>query len=83
MPGKPVKGDKFYQEYAPRVAMDRAEVASLDDRLETPAGRFEKCVRMRETTPLERDVCDKLYAPGVGLIKDESLLLMRIEKPGR
>jgi len=82
MPGKIVRGDRFYQEYAPDLAMDRAEIAGIDERLETPAGVFEQCLHVKETTPLEPDVSQKWYAPGVGLIKDDEFVLVRIEKPG-
>src|SRR4029078_7114428 len=33
MPGKPKVGDKFYQEIAPKVAMDRVEIVSTDETL--------------------------------------------------
>jgi len=59
------------------LAMDRAEVVSLTERLTTPAGTFEKCLKTRETTPLEPgDTEYKLYAPGVGLVQDGPLVLM-------
>lgn len=59
------------------LAMDRAEVVSLTERLTTPAGTFEKCLETRETMPLEPgDTEYKLYAPGVGLVQDGPLVLM-------
>ncbi|HSR29838.1 MAG TPA: hypothetical protein VLY63_04670 [Anaerolineae bacterium] len=76
MPGRPEVGMKYYQEIAPRVAMDRAEIVSLDATLKTPAGSFSNCLRTMEGTalnPLEREY--KIYASGIGLIQDESLLL--------
>jgi hypothetical protein len=79
MPGQPKKGDKYYQELAPKVAMDRVEIASVDETVKTPAGTFEHCVHLRETTPLEKDVSHKYYAPGVGMIKDDEFELA--EKP--
>jgi hypothetical protein len=75
MPAKPVVGEKFYQEIAPRVAMDRVEVVSINETVKTPAGVFEHCVHLRETTPLERAVSHKYYAPGVGIIKDDEFEL--------
>lgn len=75
MPGKAAVGDRFYQEVAPRVAMDRCEIVSLGERVETPGGVFERCVLVTETTPLERGVGRKWYAAGVGLIKDDDLAL--------
>jgi hypothetical protein len=76
MPGRPSVGDQFQQECAPGVAMDRVEVVALDERVETPAGVFEHCVHVKETTPLEKDVGHKWYAPGVGLIKDDEFVLV-------
>ena len=76
MPGKPSAGMRYYQEIAPGVAMDRAEVVSVDDTLETPAGPFSECLRTKEGTalnPLEQEF--KVYAPDIGLIQDANLLL--------
>jgi len=75
IPARPAAGQKFYQEIAPKVAMDRVEVISTDDTVKTPAGVFEHCVHVRETTPLERDVSHKYYAPGIGIIKDDEFEL--------
>jgi hypothetical protein len=73
--GKPKPGNKFYQEIAPKVALDRVEVVSVDETVRTPAGTFHHCVHLRETTPLEPDVSHKYYAPGVGMIKDDEFEL--------
>jgi hypothetical protein len=75
IPARPIVGQKFFQEIAPKVAMDRVEVVSIDETVKTPAGSFEHCVHLRETTPLEGDVSHKYYAPGVGMIKDDEFEL--------
>jgi hypothetical protein len=75
MPGHPAAGDRYYQELAPGVAMDRAEIVSLNERVQTPAGVFERCVHVKETTPLENDTGHKWYAPGIGLVKDDEMAL--------
>ncbi len=75
MAGTPLLGSRYYQEIAPQVAMDRAEIVGLDEPFETPAGRFEHCLRTEETTPLEKGREHKIYAPGIGLLKDGSLKL--------
>ena len=83
MPGDALLGARHYQEVAPGVAMDRAEIVSLTESLTTPAGRFETCLKVLETTPLEPDAREfKLYAPGVGLIQDGSMRLVRRSEPG-
>ena len=57
--------------------MDRVEIVSLTERSNTPAGIFERCLKMRETTPLEMFVRDyKVYAPGIGLVEDGDLKLV-------
>ena len=77
MPGKPSLGMRFYQEQAKGIAMDRAEIVSLTDRLTTRAGAFDHCVKTLETTPLETLAREyKIYAPGVGLVRDGNLNLV-------
>lgn len=76
MPGSPLLGARYFQEIAPDVAMDRAEVIRLDAVVETPFDVFERCLETQETSPIEPDSKDtKFYAPGVGLIVDGPLLL--------
>lgn len=75
MPGKPAVGMKHYMEMAPG-AMDRAEVVSVTEQVRTSAGVFRNCLKVRETSAVERgDVGYKLYAPGVGLVVDDSVRL--------
>jgi hypothetical protein len=74
MPGIPLLGARYYQELAPRVAMDRAEIVSLSETLATPAGEFKNVLEVRETTPLEPGATElKYYAAGIGLVQDGSL----------
>jgi hypothetical protein len=76
MPSRVLLGARFYQELAPGVAMDRVEVVSDSETLKTPAGEFRGCVKTEETTPLEPGVKDyKIYARGVGMIRDGALSL--------
>jgi hypothetical protein len=78
MPGTILLGARFYQEIAPKVALDRAEIISDSESLQTPAGIFENCLKVEETTPLEPDAREyKIYAPGIGLIKDGNLVLTK------
>ena len=77
MPGTVLLGARHYQEIAPN-AMDRAEIISDDVTMKTPAGTFKNCIRVEETSGLDPDEkYYKTYAPGVGLIQDEDLLLIR------
>ncbi|MBA2564045.1 MAG: hypothetical protein H0V09_01310 [Gemmatimonadetes bacterium] len=78
MPGTLLLGARYYQEIAPRVALDRAEIESLNAVIQTPFGRFRNCLRTEETTPLEPGLEEiKLYARGIGLVKDGPLRLVQ------
>ncbi|MEW5875909.1 MAG: hypothetical protein AB1752_12105 [Candidatus Zixiibacteriota bacterium] len=84
LPGLPLIGAAYYQEIAPGKAMDRARIISTTAVFECPAGRFEDCLITEETTPLEPDAREeKVYAPGIGLVKDGPLVLINCLNPGR
>jgi hypothetical protein len=81
MPGSLTPGRKFYQEQAPGVGVDRAELFAVGETVTTPAGTFKNCVHMKETSALEKGLADhKWYAPGVGLVKEGEFVLVRIDK---
>ncbi len=75
MPGLPLVGARYYQENAPGVAQDRAEIVSVSGTVDTPAGRFVRCVVVHESMEEAPDGDDKIYAPGVGIVKDGNLVL--------
>lgn len=77
MPGIALVGSRYFQEIAPGVAMDRAEIVSIDETIKTPAGTFTDCLKTEESNalkPKEREF--KYYAPGIGLIRDEDMVLI-------
>jgi hypothetical protein len=77
MPGRFLLGARYDQEQAPGVALDRAEHAEMGLTLDLPAGRFEDCVRVLETSALEPGAeSEKFYCPGIGLVKDGVLELV-------
>lgn len=76
-------GSRYYQELAPGVALDRAEHVQMDIEVETPAGEFEDCVRIEETTPLQPgSTSEKIYCPRAGLVSDDDLELVELTLPG-
>ena len=78
MPGTPLIGGRYYEEIAPGVAMDRGQIVRVNGTMKVPAGSFTNVLRVEETTPLERGEREyKRYAPGVGLLQDESLELVK------
>ena len=82
MPGEVEVGLKYYQELAPGVVEDRAEIVSVNDTLDTPVGTFKQVLKNEETNPLKPgEKENKFYAPGRGLIQDETIKLVNYTKP--
>jgi hypothetical protein len=78
MAGMPKQKMKYYQEIAPGLAMDRAEILSLDETCKTPAGTFPKCMKVKEGSAIEIAATEyKYYAPAIGFVGDESLRLVK------
>ncbi len=62
--------------------MERVEIVDLNAKLETPLRTFDKVVKCREDDVLDGDVSHKWYAPGVGMVGDDDLRVVKIEQPG-
>ncbi len=78
MPGAPKLNMKYYQEIAPGIAMDRAEIVSLDETCKTPAGSFSKCVKVKEGSAIDLLATEyKYYAPEIGLVGDGEVKLVK------
>jgi hypothetical protein len=76
-------GSRYFQELATDIAEDRAEHVGIDLDINVPAGSFEECVRINETSPLEPGhVSKKAYCPGIGLVRDGELELNAIYDNG-
>jgi hypothetical protein len=77
-------GTRYFQELAPGVALDRAEHAATDLEVQVPAGEFDDCVQVIETTPLQPgSESVKTYCPGVGMVTDGDLELVSVFNPRR
>src|SRR5262245_26944808 len=81
MPGTFLLGSRYYQEIAPGVALDRAENVKMGLTVDVPAGHFTDVIRIKETSGLESGAEYKLYAPGVGILVDETLMLEEVIDP--
>jgi hypothetical protein len=67
MPGDPQVGLAYRQEYYAGEAKDAAEVLSLVEKAQVPAGRFDDVLLTKDFTPLHPKILEyKMYAPGVG-----------------
>jgi hypothetical protein len=74
MPARPRPGLRYRQEHYAGHAEDRAEVLSLREQAQVPAGHFRPVLMTRDTTPLEPRVAElKLYARGIGPVLVVSL----------
>jgi hypothetical protein len=82
MPGTFLLGSRYFQELAPGVALDRAEHVKMGLTVTTPAGPFEECVEVKETTPLERGVSTKVYCAELGLVVDNAVKLVNFHIAG-
>jgi hypothetical protein len=79
MPAEPAVGMSYAQEVAPGISEDRAEIISIGERVTVPAGTYRKTLLTLETSPLDPGAESfKIYAPGVGLIVDDVLELVRV-----
>lgn len=73
MPATPRVGDGYQQEFAPGEAEDRALVLDVAASRTTAYGSWDDLLQTEETTGLEPDLVEhKFYAPGVGLVLEES-----------
>jgi hypothetical protein len=74
MPAHPRVGQKFSPEDVGKITKENDVVVSLTEKATVPAGKFENCMKVKETNS-DGETEEKLYAPGVGAIKEEDLLL--------
>jgi hypothetical protein len=77
MPRTFLLGARYLQELAPDIAMDQAEHTGMTLTVSTPFGTLRDCVQVTEHNPLEpgTEPAIKTYAPGIGLVEDDGLLL--------
>ena len=81
MPGSPKVGMKYYQEIAPGVVMDRAEVVSVSENFSSKAGQFKDCLKTKGTSKIQASALEyRLYAPKIGLAQFEDMKLVRYGK---
>jgi hypothetical protein len=70
MPAEPQVGMTYRQMYVADENEDEAEVLSVDEQAESPAGHFTDAVTIKDSSPLEPKVREyKLFARGVGLVR--------------
>ena len=73
MLAEPKVGDLYRQMFFEGEAEDQAEVISLDESVEGPAGSWEGVLQTEDSTPLEPEVEHKFYAKGIGPVQQETV----------
>lgn len=77
MPGTILLGSRYYQEIAPDIALDKAEIVSMNQTIRIPAGSFRDVIKMTEINDLEPGIQEaNLHAPGIGQVIDNELELV-------
>lgn len=80
IPARFLLGARYFQEQAPG-AMDRAEHVEMGMVMRTAGRRFESCVGVVETSPLEPGHESlKVYCPGIGLVLDNDVTLANFHR---
>lgn len=73
MRADPQVGDTYFQEFAPGVAQDQAQVKSTTETSTVLQGSYSGVLETKEWTALESNSIEKkYYAPGIGLIMEEN-----------
>ena len=74
MPTEPRVGDSYRQEYYEGEAEDLAVIDALDVDITLEDSSMYTALKIKEWNPLEEDSFEyKYYAPGVGLVREESI----------
>jgi hypothetical protein len=71
MPAKPKVGQVFKQERVPGIAIDESTVLDLGRTVNTPAGKFKNCMKVRDYAVLDKVAEIKFYCAGIGLVRDD------------
>jgi hypothetical protein len=73
MRADPKVGDSYRQEYYKGHAEDMGTVVATDKKITVPFGTFERCVQIKDSTPLSKIAEYKYYCPGVAfLVREET-----------
>ena len=50
-----------------------AEVLRVDETISTPAGNFDDVLVTEDWNPLDPDIIEQFYAPGIGLVAERKV----------
>ena len=70
MPGRPMPGPPFRQQYVRNIAEDMKQIVATNETVIVPAGTFTGMVKTKEWSMLEAGTELKWYAKGIGVVKE-------------
>jgi hypothetical protein len=70
MLGRPRPGDIYYQEYYQGEAEDMGAIIALSEPVAVPYGSFDNTLQTGDYNPMDDQLENKWYAPGVGVVKE-------------
>lgn len=68
----PKPGAPYYQEYYAGHAEDMSQIATLNESVTVPYGKYTGCIKTKEWSMLEAGYENKWYAKGLGVIRTQS-----------
>jgi hypothetical protein len=74
MLGEPRPGDMYYQEYAKGEAEDMGGVISMSEHVDVPQGSFDGVLKTGDYDPIDDQLENKWFAPGVGPVKTTTVV---------
>ena len=69
MPAQPEPGDEYHPEDTLPVVDEEDLILKAGQKVSVPAGHFDECLQIRESSLLSPDTETKWYAPGLGVVK--------------
>jgi hypothetical protein len=69
MPANPEPGDEYRPEDTLPVVDEEDLILKSGQKVSTPAGHFDDCLQIRESSLLDPDTETQWYAPGLGVVK--------------
>src|SRR5512138_560590 len=75
----PIAPGKAWASVVSVSSTERYEIAAVDESVATPAGRFDRCVRVRahnRASPTTDQILEITYAPGVGPVRLETFVVV-------
>jgi hypothetical protein len=77
---RPFEKGKGWVSVVSSTSTERYEIVSVDEKVQTPAGLFDRCIKVRATNragPATEHVLEVTYALGVGIVRIETFVVVK------